>query len=136
MDKKHLFLNDYYFNISQEKEHNKTILNHFLYNTDYDKFYINTNVIALSLFTDYKNYRNDKFDLKEYELINNIIEDFSNGKDSEYTITRKELKTIIKLSNRYRLSTEDNEKIIKGFVKHKKEYQKYLDILLEINKQI
>ena len=136
MEEKYLFLNTYYFNISQEKERNRAILDHFLYNTNYDEFIINAYVIALSLFTDSKNFRNDFFNIKDYSFLNNILNDFFNGKDNKHKISREELKSIVNLSNSYRLSKEDNEKIIKQYVNYNKDYQKYLDILLEINKNI
>ena len=37
MKEKSLFLNTYYFKISEEKERNKEVLYHFLYNTDYNE---------------------------------------------------------------------------------------------------
>ena len=43
---------------------------------------------------------------------------------------------MVDLSDSYRLSKEDNEKIIKGYVNYKKDYKDYLDVLLDINKQI
>ena len=136
MKERQLFLNTYYFNMSQEKEHNRSILDNFYFNTDYNDFNINSYVIALSLFTDQKNYRNDTFNINDYEFLNNILEDFFKGNNSNYNINRDQLKTIIDLCNSYRLSIEDNEKIIKEYINRNKEYQKQLDILLEINKQV
>ena len=136
MKEKQLFLNTYYFNMAQEKERNRAILDYFLFETEYDNFNINGYVVALSLFTDYKNFRNDVFDLKDYKIVDNILEDFFNGNNNDYSITREELKTIVELCNSYRLSKEDNEKIIRQYINYNKDYQKYLDILLDINKQI
>ena len=136
MKERQLFLNTYYFNMSQEKERNRSILDNFYFNTDYNDFNINSYVIALSLFTDQKNYRNDTFNINDYEFLNNILEDFFKGNNSNYNINRDQLKTIIDLCNSNRLSIEDNEKIIKEYINRNKEYQKQLDILLEINKQV
>ena len=41
MKEKVLFLNKYYFSISEEKERNKELLYNFLYNSDYKDFNIN-----------------------------------------------------------------------------------------------
>lgn len=136
MKEKVLFLNKYYFNISEEKERNKELLYNFLYNSDYKDFNINSYVIALSFFTDYKNFRNDEFDLTKYRKLNKIIEDYLEGNNKQFTITRGELREFVELSDCYRLSKEDNEKIIKGYLNYKEDYKEYLDVLLEINKQI
>ena len=136
MKEKYLFLNIYYFNISEEKGRNRAILDHFLYNTDYDDFNINSYVIALSIFTDYRNFRNDIINLEEHVLLNNILADFFNGNNNQYNISRIELEHIVDLCNDYRLSKEDNEKIIKKYVVYFEEYQPYLDIMLNINNQI
>ncbi len=136
MKEKYLFLNTYYFNISEEKGRNRAILDHFLYNTDYDDFNINSYVIALSIFTDYRNFRNDIINLEEHVLLNNILADFFNGNNNQYNISRIELEHIVDLCNDYRLSKEDNEKIIKQYVVYFEEYQPYLDIMLNINNQI
>ena len=136
MKEKNLFLNTYYFKLSEEKEHNKEILYDFLYNSDYNEFHINSYVIALNLFTDYKNFRNDSIDLKNYSKLSKILEDFYNGDNKQFTITRSELKEMVDLSDSYRLSKEDNEKIIKGYLQYNKDYNDHLDVLLEINKQI
>ena len=53
-----------------------------------------------------------------------------------YNINREELKTIVELCNSYRLSKEDNAKIIRQYTEYNEEYKKYLDILLDINMQI
>lgn len=136
MNEKRLFLNTYYFNVSEEKEHNKSILYDFLYNSDYNEFHINSYVIALSLFTDYKNYRNDSFDLKKHNKLSKILKDFFEEKNEKFTISRSELKEIVDLGDSYRLTREDNEMIIKGYVKYNKDYKEHLDVLLEINNQI
>ena len=136
MKEKSLFLNTYYFKISEEKERNKNVLYDFLYNSNYNEFHINSYVIALSLFTDYKNFRNDFIDLKKYSKLSKILEDFFKGDNNQFTITRSELKEMVEISDSYRLSKEDNEKIIKGYVNYKKDYKDYLDVLLDINKQI
>ena len=136
MKEKSLFLNTYYFKISEEKERNKNLLYDFLYNSDYNEFHINSYVIALSLFTDYKNFRNDYIDLKKYIKQNKILKDFYTGNNKQFTITRSELKEMVELSDSYRLSKEDNEKIIRGYLQYKKDYKDYLDVLLDINKQI
>ena len=136
MKEKSLFLNTYYFKISEEKERNKNLLYDFLYNSDYNEFHINSYVIALNLFTDYKNFRNDSIDLKKYSKLSKILEDFYNGDNKQFTITRSELKEMVELSDSYRLSKEDNEKIIRGYLQYKKDYKDYLDVLLDINKQI
>ena len=136
MKEKSLFLNTYYFKISEEKESNKNLLYDFLYNSDYNEFLINSYVIALSLFTDYKNFRNDYIDLKKYSKLSKILKDFYTGNNKQFTITRSELKEMVELSDSYRLSKEDNEKIIRGYLQYKKDYKDYLDVLLDINKQI
>ena len=136
MDKKILFLNKYYYSISREKELNKNILYHFLYHTDYNEFHIHSYVIALNLFTDYKNFRNDPIDLNKYNHLTKILEDYFDGQNQQFTISRRELKKIVELSDSYRLSIEDNEKIIKGFLNYHKDYEEFLEILLKINNQI
>ncbi len=136
MIEKSLFLNTYYFNISEEKERNKNILYDFLYNSDYNEFHINSYVIALSLFTDYKNFRNDNIDLGKYRKLTKILDDYYEGNNKQFTISRSELKEMVDLSDSYRLSREDNEKIIKGYLKYKEDYKDYLNVLLDINRQI
>lgn len=136
MNERILFLNKYYFSISEEKERNKNILYHFLYNTDYNEFYIHSYIIAVNLFTDYKNFRNDPIDVNKHGQLPKILEDYFDGKNQQFTISRKELKEIVELSDSYRLSREDNEKIIRGFLNYHKNYEEFLDILLQINNQI
>lgn len=136
MKEKYLFLNTYYFNISQEKERNRAILDQFLFNTNYDTFSINSYVIALSLFTDQKNYKNDIFNPKDYDFLNNILDDFFKGNNNQFIINREQLNIIVELCNSYRLSMEYNERVIKGIAKYDKKYQQSIDILLDINKQI
>lgn len=136
MKEKYLFLNTYYFNISQEKERNRAILDQFLFNTNYDTFSINSYVIALSLFTDQKNYKNDIFNPKDYDFLNDILDDFFKGNNNQFIINREQLSIIVELCNSYRLSVEYNEMVIKGIAKYDKKYQQYIDILLDINKQI
>jgi len=133
---KYLFINRYYYSLSREKDHNIAILYNFLYHTDFDDFKIHAYVIALSLFTDQKNFRNDIINLSDYSLVNNILNDFFNGNNNIYSIDREELKTIVDLCNSYRLSKEDNEKIIRQYTEYNEEFKKYLDILLDINMQI
>jgi hypothetical protein len=136
MKEKMLFLNIYYFSISEEKERNKEVLYHFLYNTDYNEFKINSYVIELSLFTDYRNFRNDFIDLKKHRKLSKILEDFYNGNNKQFSVSRSELKEFVELSDSYRLTKEDNEKIIRGYLNYKEDYKEHLDILLDINKQI
>ena len=107
-----------------------------MYHTDFDDFKIHAYVIALSLFTDQKNFRNDIINLSDYSLVNDILNDFFNGNNNIYSIDREELKTIVDLCNSYRLSKEDNEKIIRQYTEYNEEFKKYLDILLDINMQI
>ena len=129
-------MNRYYYSLSREKDHNIAILYNFLYHTDFDDFNIHAYVIALSLFTDQKNFRNDIINLSDYSLVNDILNDFFNGNNNIYSIDREELKTIVDLCNSYRLSKEDNEKIIRQYTEYNEEFKKYLDILLDINMQI
>ncbi len=136
MQLRYLFINSHYFHISEEKSRNLAILGHFLYDTDYDTFNINAYVIALSLFTNQSNFRNDVADLKDYKLVNDILNDFFDGKNDQYSINRKELKRIVDLCNDYRLSQEDNEKIIRQYAAYDEDAKEHLDTLLAINKQI
>ncbi len=136
MYRKYLFLNRYYYDLSREKDNNLAILYNFLFHTNYDDFYIHAYVIALSLFTDQKNCRNDIINLSDYSLVNDILTDFFSGNNNIHHINREELNTIVDLCNSYRLSKEDNEKIIRQYTNYNEEYKNYLDILLEINMQI
>ena len=133
---RYLFMNRYYYSLSGEKERNIALLYNFLYHTDYDDFNIYAYVIALSLFTDQKNFRNDIINLSDYSLVNDILNDFFSGNNNIYNINREELKKIVELCNSYRLSKEDNAKIIRQYTEYNEEYKKYLDILLDINMQI
>ena len=120
---RYLFMNRYYYSLSGEKERNIALLYNFLYHTDYDDFNIYAYVIALSLFTDQKNFRNDIINLSDYSLVNDILNDFFSGNNNIYNINREELKTIVELCNSYRLSKEDNAKIIRQYTEYNEEYK-------------
>ena len=74
--------------------------------------------------------------MKKHRKLSKILEDFYNGNNKQFSVSRSELKEFVELSDSYRLTKEDNEKIIRGYLNYKEDYKEHLDILLDINKQI